>query len=219
LPGRTLTILRGEPAQLPDPPPPPPVPQARPPEQLAALAARRAALRETRLIQLSATVYDHRLTYLRWFEPKTREWREAWSNVDFNHLTGCGGFDAEKKTHFLFLGVGNIDTAKIRERWGRIFPIPAHPALPAGEARFVVTKGDATDAAALAPIQALHDFYMVEKDRLAAAYEERERNQRNQAALLKANPPRPKDNVMWVRPRKGSRYLAEESAAAEGGGR
>ncbi|MCU0779672.1 MAG: hypothetical protein MUF04_01065, partial [Akkermansiaceae bacterium] len=51
-------------------------------------------LRNQRQLFLSATVFDHQWTLLRWWagNAPARAFA-AWSNVDFNHFTGVGGFE------------------------------------------------------------------------------------------------------------------------------
>jgi hypothetical protein len=93
--GRSLTIVRGEPTVLPDAPllPAPTSPTL---EQAAWMAARRAEAAQTRSVTISATVYDHDKTFLRWSDPKSGTSFEAWSNVDFNHLQGTQGHQNNK---------------------------------------------------------------------------------------------------------------------------
>lgn len=207
--GRSITILRGEPSTLPDPPvSQPPVPHTPTPEQAAWFAARRAEVAQTRFLTVSATVYDHRETFLRWHDRKSGKSYEGWSNVDFNHLQGIQGFQNAKAFYFQFIGIGNIDTVRLAGRFQRQISIPEHPVLPTDRPGFILTAGEVPGAEALAPIQWLHDYYGAEKVRLAAEYDQREQLRReNPPAAPEASAPR--DNVMWFRPRKGSRYLAQ----------
>ena len=59
----------------------------------------------------------------------------------------------------------------------------------------------------------VHDYYAAEKTRLAAEYVQREQD-RAANAVLSPEPAAPQDNVMWFRPRKGSRYLATPEGGA-----
>ena len=107
-PALKLDVIEGVKVKLPDRSlyyrrvaPPPALPQeaktAQPtpapltPEQLA-IAERRAEKR-SEVLMLSATVYDRRVTDLRWWIGN-HEYR-AWSNVDFNYLAGAGEIETE----------------------------------------------------------------------------------------------------------------------------
>ena len=198
-------------------PPPEPVPSGPPvrtmtPEQIAAAKAkwREAARRyreRNRMLMLSCTVYDHKATLVGWHY-QGRPYR-AWSNIDFNHIAGIGGFESgDGSTKYsLWIGLGNQVTGTRLGPTGRVVPPPEIPPLPSDGPGFVVIEGDATDTAALADMEAIHALYRAEGARLKASYECRERYHRAQAAWLKANPPQPHDTVI--------RYwkLAPEEAA------
>jgi len=63
----------------------------------------------------------------------------------------------------------------------------------------------------LVPIQSLHDLYDKEYARLRAAYEGREQARIAREALLKANPPQPKDITLNF-------WRSEKPASKEQGG-
>ncbi|WP_367872268.1 hypothetical protein [Luteolibacter sp. Populi] len=206
---RTLTILLGNPSTLPDPaPPPPPAPPT--PEQIANWAARQAEAAQIRFIIAGATVYNHSETRLRWTDGKSGKSYEAWSNIDFNHLNQLSAEDNARIPFLSFLFVSDVDTVLLSQRLQHAVAVPAHPPLPADGPGFVIVAGDTTDLEAIAPIHALHDFYRAEQERLAGGYFERERLRAESAATAAAAPVAAKDNVMWFRPRKGSRYLPQE---------
>jgi hypothetical protein len=126
---------------------------------------------------LSATVVDHRATLLRWSHGG-REY-EAWSSVDFNHLTGFAAFRKGARQFAFTLGIGNSrakDAPPVPE--GLRFDVPA----------FMVIKGDPGNAAALEPVAALHDLYQSDGLRLRTAYQSREQRQRERAAERPAPP-------------------------------
>ena len=213
-----VIMLRVADPGLPDPPPPPPPPTK---DQMDAFRASAwwqemvARHGRTKFLFVSATVYDHQKTFVRWCGNGTpaRSFA-AWSNVDFNHFSGMGGFEADSVCYSLFMGVGNMDTARLKAqaaRAGREFQEPQPPPLPADGPGFVLVEGDAQDTEGMAPIVAIHDLYRVEKDRLAAAYEGRERAHAEREAWLKANPPVPQDSVIRFWPGKGSRYHRKET--------
>ena len=165
---------------------------------LRALMAER--LRNQRQLFLSATVYDHQRTLLRWWagNAPARAFA-AWSNVDFNHCAGMGGFEHAGTRYMLFLSVGNQDTARLSARMeaaGRVYVPPQIPELSTAEPAFVVVEGDPDDTEGIQPITAIHDYYKAERFRLAAAWQQREQDRLAHAAWLKANPPPPVHRVL-----------------------
>lgn len=71
LPTHQITVLRGEASTLPDIPPPP-----EPKPSVPGRVGERHYL-----LSFGATVYDHRISHVRWFDPRTEKHFEAW----------CGG--------------------------------------------------------------------------------------------------------------------------------
>jgi hypothetical protein len=214
LPDRKVTLQRIKNPGLADPTPPAPPPPLSEAE-LRALhespewKAMVAKHHESRLLFISATVYDHQKTLVRWYGNGTpMKSFAAWSNIDFNHFSGMGGFKSGGISYHFMMGVGNHDTVRWRARLeeaGREHEEPQAPELPVGEPGFVLVEGDPNDAEGLAPIRGLHELYKTEAARLAAAYAGRERARAKQEAYLKANPPVPQDIVInyWkVQPKR-----------------
>ena len=107
---------------LPDPPPPLPALPPHDPAVLARMEELRKNYRGTELVFLSATVYDHSQTLLRIY-PNGNVGGEisAWSNVDFNHFSGFSTFrvkgsDGAYRDYGLLMGIGSIDTYRMRKR-------------------------------------------------------------------------------------------------------
>jgi hypothetical protein len=169
-------------------------------EQRAELRARWLAERGKWIhVQLSATVYDHKRTFLRWYpQGNLAPQMTAWSNVDFNVFCGLDRVTREGKNFsFMMLGIENVNTEKRRlaaARRGVAYEMPAFPdALLVEQPVFVVVEGDATDAEALAPLVALHEWYGAERVALHEAYAARLKAQAEREAWLRANPPEPQD--------------------------
>ncbi len=197
--GRSIIVEKVEPP--PEPVPPGPPVGTLTPEQVAAAKARwsEAARRyreRNRMLMLSCTVYDHKATLVGW-RHQGREYR-AWSNIDFNHIAGIGGFESGDGSirYNILMGLGNAPAGMRIGRTGRTVQGPVIPPLPADGPGFVVVEGDDSDTAALADMDAIHALYRAEGARLKAAYECRERYHRAQAAWLKANPPPPRDTIL-----------------------
>ena len=193
---RKLIVNRVENPGFPDPAPRTLAPASVDPAALEAFknspeyqAMQEHAANTTNLF-LSATVVDHRATLLRWWD-KGKEY-QAWSNVDFNYLTGFASFSKGDRHFVTFMGVGNIDSGKLRGE--SIFRIPAD--LPEGAPQFRMIQGMAGDSEGYEAIAALHELFATDGERLRQAYELREARRREAEAELRANPPVPKDIVL-----------------------
>jgi hypothetical protein len=195
---RKIIMQRVSDPGLPDPPPPPP-PTTK--EELEALRAspewqeRIDDHKESKLILLSAAVVDGKATLVRWYHDG--EEFQAWSNVNFNHLSGFAEFESDRTRYSFIMAVGDISTAKELElEW------PGKPPeLGVDYPAFTLVKGDESKGYALAMMIALHDLYENEQDKLVAAHDGRLRARAEREAWLRANPPQPKDTVIqfWRR--------------------
>lgn len=149
------------------------------------------AVNNTLVFSLSATVVDHQATRLHWRHDG--ENYEAWSNVDFNYLTGFTRFKVDGRYYDPYFGIGNTSS----EYEG----VEKPPVFPTRQPTFILTRGDENDIAALEGVEALHELYRVEGERLKLAYEKRERARIERQQYLEANPPKPKDVTIqfWKR--------------------
>ncbi len=199
---------------LPDPPPPLPALPPDDPAVLARMAELREDYRETRLVFISATVYDHSRTYLRCYPSGGGDRKEisGWSNLDFNHFSVFAtyqvkGEDGEMREYGLVMGLGNEDTKQRAERLANhdleyeAPEIPKLPDLATGGPAFVITEGDATDREAVELIEGMHDLYRVEGAKMEEAYHARIKAYEKRKAYLLANPPEPEDVIVrfWKR--------------------
>lgn len=180
-------------------------------EYLAELAEER---QRNRFAFVSATVYDRARTRLT-FRPSGEGATvvTAWSNIDFNHFSGFGSFEAvdadgETRRYQLMLAIGNENTEQ-RRAWlaARKFKwdAPKIPALPDGAPAFViVTKGPAPESVEL--LEDLHALYRDEGIRMAEIATAREKAYEERKAHLLANPPKPKDVTVrfWKRNKSAS---------------
>jgi len=85
--------------------------------------------------------------------------------------------------------------SELRTAKGLEYDAPDMPDFPEGEATFQIV-GKQPAAEDLVPIQALHDLYNSEFNRLKTAWEGRERARIEREAYLKANPPQPKNVIL-----------------------
>ncbi|WP_367872870.1 hypothetical protein [Luteolibacter sp. Populi] len=224
-----VTLNRVEDPRLPNPPPPPPLPPLDPDDPVvqARLAEMRENYKRTELVFVSAQVYDHACSLVRWYpNGQPRSIMSAWSNIDFNHFSGFAacqikGVDGEIRTYGFLMGTGNCDTTRLEQlaaQRGLDYEPPDIPALPplADGPAFVLAEGDSSNQEAMRIIDDMHELYRVEGLRMAQAYEGRTRAQVERLAFLLANPPQPKDVTIhyWKRERPAN----GETQAGEGSG-
>ena len=197
LPTHQITVLRGEASTLPDIPPPPepkpfvPGPVGEP----------------HYLLSFGATVYDHRISHVKWYDPRTEKQFEAWCGWDWTLLSPMPEIVLGERVSSFYLFASNIDTTVMR-RFGHEFKMPEHPELDEGA--FSITKGDEDDAEASKALTAIRDFFLKHKERLAQIRQAREEYQAAAAAWHAAHPPQPQSHTFWLKPHRGSRYLKEE---------
>lgn len=200
LPTHRITIIRSDASTLPDiPPPPDPKPFVQGP------------VREPRyLLSFGATVYDHRLSHVRWYDPRTKENFEAWCAWDWTLLSPIPQLKLGERTSSFHLFASNTDTER-RSRLGGGSKIPEHPAL--GDLAFAITKGGGDNAEAIRILGTIRDYYTKHRERLVLIRQAREEYQAAAAAWHAAHPPKPENHTFWLKPHRGSRYLMPEGDA------
>jgi hypothetical protein len=220
-----VTVQVVEDPNLPDPPPPLPALPPDDPAVVARLAELKETYRDTRLVFLSATVYNHNRTFLRIY-PNGRvvDSVTAWSNLDFNHFGGFSTYrvkDAAGGTLCdlgLLMGIGSTDTkrrAELAAAKGYEYKAPEIPEIPDladGGPSFVVVEGDA-ESPAMDTLEQIHDLYRKEGPRMEEAYHARVKAREERRAYLLANPPKPQD--VTVRFWKRNRPVAKEEPETE----
>jgi len=201
--GRTLTIIRGEASTLPDIPEPP-QPRASVPRVRTAEDLEREIYQRRHTLQIGATVIDHRVSVVHWRHPDTGESYGAVCGFDIGLLAGTGRFVRGGEDYLVMLMHSHISTRNFRNLAARMFP--KLPEVPAGGIVFL--KGNPQDPVGIAPIALLKELIESEKPRLAVYQAERLRHQQASAAWEKAHPEAPRDETIWLKPHRGSRYLA-----------
>ncbi len=141
-------------------------------------------------ISIGATVIDHDLTYLSWRHGEERY--AAYSNIDFNHMSGFGGFKVDGQPYSFFMGISNV-----KSEWLEEDEMNALPKLPDSPPQFEVVAGDPDNEEALSNIVALHQLYAAEGKRLETAWQKREGARKDRAAYLEAYPPQPEDMEVY----------------------
>jgi len=199
LPTHRITVLRSDASTLPDIPlPPEPKPFVQGPVG-----------EPHYLLSFGATVYDHRISHVRWFDPRTEKNFEAWCAWDWTLLSPFPNIKIGERVSSFHLMASNIDTARA-VRFSRDFEMPEHPKLD--ELSYSITEGDTNDAEAIRVLSTLRDYYIKHKERLILIRTAQEEYQAAAAAWRAANPQKPENHTFWLKPHRGSRYLKQEGA-------
>lgn len=182
---------------LPEPPPAPSPADPNDPVVLARLEALRLRAKKTEFVFVSATVYDHGHTLLKWrANGKPENKMTAWSRLDFNHFSGLGKYSYNDRIYSFMMSVTNESQAnrqRLAARRNRPYVPVQIPEIPSEGPGFVIVSGDQTDAALMDVVTGLHELYRVEGQRMADAYVAREAARKVHEAELRANPPQPED--------------------------
>lgn len=197
LPTHQITVVRGEASTLPDIPPPP-EPKPFVPGRVGEPYYQ---------ISFGATVYDHKISRVRWHDPRSKQNFEAWCAWDWTLLSPASNIKLGDRVRSISLFASNINTVK-QGNFRPFAKMPPHPALE--ENGFVIVNGDADDPEATRILTMVRDYYVKNKDRLLQIRQAREEYQAAAAAWHAANPPKPENHTIWLKPHRGSRYLQPE---------
>jgi len=211
--GCLITSQRGEASTEPDLPTPAPAATPVGTPELTAAEIARMKWEQRHRFNLGATVYDHQVSKVQWTDPETHEFYEALCGFDIGLLAGIDRFVHEGEHYQFLLLHSDVETAKIRRLAGA--QVAQALEIPAGD--ILITKGNASDVAATAPIRIIKKLINSEKQRLIAYHAAREQYGRQAVAWNAAHPPVPHDEIFVFRPHRGSRYLPNPQPANQGG--
>lgn len=200
---------------------PPIIPQegavhARPPRPLSAEDAEIALRRKSKkseILFLSATVYDRKVTEIRWVDGAHQF--SAFSNVDFNLLGSSATVETADTVCSLLLTVGNettgdsgsltLSAARSEALARKAKQIPSLEKLSLTQAQYLIMEDEsdvAPQAKDLAAMDALHAYFDANRQRLAEEYPRREAARIERERWLEEHPPVPTDIVInfWRKP-------------------
>lgn len=214
LPTRSIFYQRVAPPKPLPPRLPAPAPETTPLSPAEAAAAKARAQKKFDVLMISATVYDRRVTELRWYVGG-HEYR-AWSNIDFNYIAGHGEIETEDTVYLLIMGIGN-DSAEAVEAanqnaaafgssWRKELPTAESFSGKRSEYLLANVEKETPPPEALAPLDALHTYYDANRQRLAEEYIRREANRSAREQWLKEHPPVPQNTVINFWPKKSRTY-------------
>ena len=197
--------------------PPPALPSAAPlppvkapdlsPQELEALRQREAKPRTVLL--LSATVFDHRFTELRWTGEGGKF--RAFSSVDFQYLGGMQEIETADAIYTVMLALAD-GTATEAEEMTRKFP--QITLLPKDRAAWVPAEDPAREnARVLVALDAIHTYYDAHRAELVRTHEQRTAAEAERQRQLREHPPVPKTMVIryWKKPAPIAPPAAQEA--------
>lgn len=162
------------------------------------------------MFSLSATVFDRRITHLRW-EHAGRSY-SAWSSIDFNYLRGATSWETANASYMVLLGVGDT-TSKDFEASNQIMReagiddyepkrIPDASVFTPRQVEYLIESAPDEDAAAFEAIDALHDYYERNTRQLQIDYRNTQRLNAARERHEAAHPEPPRKAVLnfWMIP-------------------
>ena len=185
---------------------PPKVPELSP-QELEVMRLREA--KQHRVLFLSATVFDHRLTELRWTE-EDRKYR-AFSNIDFQYFGGMGEIETADTIYTLMIA---LDSGTAEELAERTRESPQVALLPKERAAWVLAEGKSSESTpVMAAWDSLHTYYDAHREELTKAYEQRAAAIAERQRQLREHPPVPKNKVIsyWKKPNPAAQPEKQEA--------
>ena len=124
-----------------------------------------------RVLFLSATVYDHQFTALRFYGGGVPE-LSAYVNIDFNYFRGVDQIETADAYYTILFGMGDDTLASLTQAGQQP---PNMSAFPAGRSSYQIIAGDTTaHAADLAALDTLCAYYDANSAQMIAAYNQQQ---------------------------------------------
>lgn len=203
---KTTVYQRVEPLVLPPRPAATSAPTSGARRQLSAEQLRRAAKKSDMLL-LSASVYEHAVTELRWHQ-QGRAYR-AYSNIDFHHLEDLSEIETAGTIYQLIIALDAFTTAEVEAFNSSVSAkglsaklrkhIPPPETFTSGRPEYVLVADPADapiPAEVTAMLDALHNYYEANQQTLADQAAQRAAERTTGAAAARAQPAKPKRTVI-----------------------
>ena len=169
-------------------------------------------------IMLEATVYDHQITDIQWFDAGHQSIR-AFSNIDFTYLNGIANIEtADTIYEYWIVVIDNETTASLQGNPASMallanarIRLPILRNSPGIKSNYFISQSTNSTASTndgIAALNALHSYYDANHATLIADYKKRTADYAVQQQYLKDHPPGPPPTItinFW--PVKKSRYL------------
>ncbi|MGJ8695298.1 MAG: hypothetical protein ACSHYF_03210 [Verrucomicrobiaceae bacterium] len=175
---------------------------------------------EKRHYQVTATVYDERITLLSWrsTEPGEDGVFSCWSNVNWKELVGLDEVAGPNYEFSFFLFVSEARGAQMG-REGKMsdgVEVPNLPDLEKGGARYLLTAGNRDDEAGIEFMETLHALHDGQKQHLRAAHRARKIAELYRSREIKRGSPQPKAEDVVIRFRQVSAEEVKEIQVKRG---
>jgi hypothetical protein len=198
-----IEVLLGAASTLPDLPPPP--------VQTAPASERELRPAKLRyLVSLAVTVYDQQVSHLKWQHPITKEHFEVWWACDASLITSIPLIETPTADLMLACLPRVIDTTR-QSRLGKPTSIPHHPELAQDHYQFTI--GKPTEPGGEEIMKSLSGYYLKHQETLRELRLAQKAYQADERAWREANPTKPENHTIWLKPHRGSRYLLEAEPA------
>lgn len=192
----TITYQLVAPPQTPAPAAAAPAPRVLTPAELE--TQRRREAKPHRVLFFSATVLDHTLTELSWFDEAGPH--RAFSNIDFRSFSGMGEFETADTVYNLMIAL-DTGTAEALAQRTRDFPQVA--LLPRDRSAWLLAETASQEGTPMtAALDTLHPFFDTNRQSLIQAHAQREAANAERERQTRENPPARKKTVIsyWRKP-------------------
>ena len=185
--GQTVILQRVEPppAAPPSAPAPPVKAPDLSPEERETLRQREAKAHT--VLFLSATVFDHRFTELRWTEAGRAH--RAVSSIDFQYLGGLPEIETADAIYTVMLALGSVTAAEAEEKTRQLPPVSQ---LPKDRAAWLPVEDPGRESTpVMTALDAIHTWFDAHRAELLRAYEQRTAAEAERQRQLREHPPAP----------------------------
>lgn len=166
-----------------------------------------------RMVSLSATVYDQRITDLRWSNGK-RQIR-VFTNIDFRYFCSVGQIETAAIDYDLTFGLGtatsdadDLDAATRAWLARARQQLPDLTLAPTTPASYLIAEGTgADDPGGFAALDAIHAYFNAHRTEMVQAYRLQTAEDAAHQLYLRLHPPVVKDTVINFWPKRGIIHL------------
>lgn len=158
--------------------------------------------KSSQIVNLSATVYDHQYTELRWVE--NNQTFLAFSNIDFNYFRGTTGCETADTIYTYNFGIGDYcseavpqgDTVTLNGLAQASVWLTNLSISPASPSAYIIVQGSPSGTTMSSALDVMHAYFDANRVQLIQAYQQRMASNAAQLQWAKDHPPVQKDTVV-----------------------